>query len=137
MNRAILRWLPLVLAFLYPTGFAAGQEADWETIASIFRTRCVMCHSVQAAAKELRLDSYEASLAGGSNGPVLLAGDPARSELARRLRGESTPRMPFLSSPLPPDQIALVERWIAAGLPRRCGDDAPPDCPAAADLARP
>lgn len=76
-----------------------------------------MCHSAQAAAVELRLDSYAAAVAGGSKGPVLVPGDAAGSELVRRLRGESLPRMPFLSYPLAPDEIALVERWIAAGLP--------------------
>lgn len=78
-----------------------------------------MCHSaVAGASKGLRLDDYEAALLGSERGAVLIPGNAAESELVRRLRGESTPRMPFLSRPLPEAQIALIESWIVAGMPR-------------------
>jgi len=48
---------------------------------------------------------------------VLLAGDVEHSELMRRVRGESTPRMPFLGPPLPEAEIEVIRQWIAAGLP--------------------
>jgi Planctomycete cytochrome C len=99
---------------------AAEEAPDWNAVSVVFVERCVMCHSVHGAALGLRLDSYEAAVTGGANGPVLVPGDAAGSELIRRLRGESSPRMPFLSTPLPPNQIALVERWVEAGLPERC-----------------
>jgi uncharacterized membrane protein len=91
---------------------------DWTDVSGIFAKRCTMCHSEQGAAKGLRLDSYEAAVAGSEKGRVLLPGDAEHSELIRRLRGQSTPRMPFLSRPLPDDQIDLIARWIAAGLPQ-------------------
>jgi mono/diheme cytochrome c family protein len=102
--------------------FIAGAEGaeppEWTDVSMIFAERCVMCHSaVAGASKGLRLDNYAASLAGGKNGAVLVPGNIAGSELIRRLRGQSTPRMPFLSRPLPEDQIAIIERWIEAGLP--------------------
>jgi hypothetical protein len=79
-----------------------------------------MCHSaVAGASKGLRLDDYAAALEGSERGVVLIPGDAAGSELIRRLRGQSVPRMPFLSRPLPEDQIALIESWIEAGLPER------------------
>ena len=78
-----------------------------------------MCHSeIAGASKGLRLDDYDAVLAGGERGPILVPGNAKDSELVRRLRGESTPRMPFLSRPLPESQIALIENWIAAGMPQ-------------------
>ena len=55
-------------------------------------------------------------LSGGCSSSVLVPGDASGIELVRRLRGESTPRMPFLSRPLSDDQIALIESWIAAGM---------------------
>lgn len=76
-----------------------------------------MCHSAQGAALGLRLDTYGAAIAGSTNGAVLVHGDAERSELIRRLRGESLPRMPFLSYPLPQDQIELIIHWVEAGLP--------------------
>ena len=105
---------------LVPLGAVAGEGVSpgWGEVSVIFTERCVMCHSeVAGASKGLRLDDYSAALAGSETGAVLIPGDVAGSELIRRLRGESIPRMPFLSRPLPEDQIILIERWIAAGLP--------------------
>lgn len=100
---------------------AAEPPSDWRAVGSVFKERCVMCHSEDGAALGLRLDSYEGALSGSENGPVLVPGDAVGSELLRRLQGDSLPRMPFLSTRLPPDQISLVERWIKAGLPELCG----------------
>ena len=110
----------LALLTLVPCVVAAGNSASpgWAEVSAIFTERCVMCHSaVAGASKGLRLDDYAAALTGSERGVVLLPGDAASSELIRRLRGESVPLMPFLSRPLPDEQIALIERWIAAGLP--------------------
>jgi len=91
----------------------------WAEVSAIFKVHCVMCHSaVAGASKGLRLDDYDAALIGSERGAVLMPGNAAESELVRRLRGQSVPRMPFLSRPLPDDQIALIESWIAAGLPK-------------------
>lgn len=76
-----------------------------------------MCHSGEHAAVELHLDSYEGAITGSKNGPVLIPGDVSSSELIRRVRGESQPRMPFLGYPLDADEIALLEYWVEAGLP--------------------
>ena len=110
----------MTLALLAPIA-AYAQDAvppDWADVSAIFKERCVMCHSkVAGASKGLRLDEYDAVLAGSERGTVLVPGNAVGSELVRRLRGETTPRMPFLSRPLPDDQIALIESWIAAGMP--------------------
>jgi mono/diheme cytochrome c family protein len=105
------------LAALVWTPCAAEEAPDWRAVGAVFVARCVNCHAAHGAALGLRLDSYAAALAGSERGPVLIAGDAAGSELVRRLRGESLPRMPFLSYPLPPDEIDLVVRWVEAGLP--------------------
>jgi hypothetical protein len=109
----------LALLALIPGAASGGSRTPgWAEVSTIFIERCVMCHSaVAGASKGLRLDDYAAALAGGERGVVLVPGDAASSELVRRLRGQSVPRMPFLSRPLPEDQIALIERWIEAGLP--------------------
>ncbi len=114
---------PLVLGLAFLAGYpcvavAGGGAPGWAEISVIFKERCVMCHSaVAGASKGLRLDDYQAALTGSERGVVLIPGNAADSELIRRLRGQSVPRMPFLSRPLPEDQIALIESWIAAGLP--------------------
>ncbi len=96
----------------------AHAEPGWGDLAQLLTKRCVMCHAGEHAARGLRLDSYDGIMAGGDNGLVLVPGDIAGSELVRRLRGESKPRMPFLSYPLSPEEISLFERWIEAGSPR-------------------
>lgn len=114
-RRDLIRAAVLCIPLL--SGAAADPVPDWLQIAAIFDARCVMCHSRDAASRGLRLDSYADAVAGGETGPVLIPGDPAASELIRRLNGESRPRMPFLSYPLTAEEIDLISRWIAAGLP--------------------
>lgn len=98
-------------------GWAEDTTAPaWADVQPIFTQHCVMCHGPQGAANGLHLDSYASAVAGSKNGAVVLAGDAAHSELIRRLKGERTPRMPFLSYPLGEDQITLIARWIDAGL---------------------
>lgn len=105
-----------------PAAFGESLPAPgWEEVSRIFERRCVNCHAEHGAAKGLRLDSYAAVLAGGEGGAVVLARDAAGSELIRRLRGESTPRMPFLSKALPPEEIEIIVRWVEAGLPAAAG----------------
>ena len=112
--------LKAVLLLVASSQAAYAGSADppsWADVAEIFAERCVMCHSEIGAGRGLRLDSYEAVILGSERGAVLVPGDSDASELIRRLRGQSTPRMPFLSRTLPPEQIELIERWVDAGLP--------------------
>ena len=118
MKSERLIWALALLAIIPGAASGGSRLPGWAEVSTIFIERCVMCHSaVAGASKGLRLDDYAAALAGGERGVVLVPGDAASSELVRRLRGQSVPRMPFLSRPLPEDQIALIERWIEAGLP--------------------
>ncbi|HSG76152.1 MAG TPA: c-type cytochrome domain-containing protein, partial [Burkholderiales bacterium] len=68
-------------------------------MARILAERCAMCHQGEAAPLGLRLESIDSLLKGGSKGPVVKPGDPAGSELVRRLRGTSQPRMPLTGPP--------------------------------------
>jgi hypothetical protein len=62
-----------------------------------------------------RLDSLQATL-DPSDRVRVVPGNPSASELLRRIRGESRPRMPFDGPPYLDDaQIRLVEQWIAQG----------------------
>lgn len=107
----------LIFMSVAPCVGLAQEAPDWSAVGALFAERCVMCHSGEAPPLGLRLDSYEAALEGSANGPVLVPGDPGASELVRRIRGESQPRMPLGGEPLTPDEIALVEAWVSAGLP--------------------
>src|SRR6185437_12270555 len=86
-------------------------------IRPLLASQCLGCHSSsrKSPPANLALDSRAAILKGGNSGPAAVAGDPASSRIMHALRYEG-PQMPP-SGKLPADQIALVERWIAKGLP--------------------
>lgn len=89
---------------------------DWREVEDILQTRCVKCHSGDAAPLGLDLTSHASLMTGSWNGAVVLPDSPAESPVLRRLRGEAQPRMPLDGPPfLEPDQIALIEAWISAG----------------------
>lgn len=118
-NRLLL--LPFsILALLTAQNSAfaqAGEVVTYVDVAPIFTDRCVMCHVGSTAPLGLELDSYEKVVKGSTNGPVVIQGDADASELVKRIRGSSQPRMPMTGPPfLDDEQIALIERWVADGL---------------------
>ncbi len=128
--------------FLYMTTAAAWLVSypaisqtmpTWAEAGRLFANRCVLCHSGEDAPLDLRLDSYDSFLKGSYNGRIATKGKPAESEIIRRIRGLSTPSMPLVGDPLAESEIALLERWIAAGMPE--GLDVSP--PVAAVPAQP
>ena len=109
----------LFLGLANPPKLQAKENVTYETLAPILVEKCVMCHSGDSAPAGLKLDSFDSLLNGGIRGPVVKAGDPAASELVRRLKGSSLPRMPMTGPPFLSDsQIAMFEDWIANGLKR-------------------
>lgn len=133
------RWVPCLAVAICAS--ASAQTADtFADLAPILGQRCVVCHAGEAAPMGLRLDSFEAVINGSSRGPVVKAGDPAGSELVRRLKGVSQPRMPMTGPPfLSDEEIARFERWVRAGLPRGAAAAAgsPAVATASAAAARP
>jgi mono/diheme cytochrome c family protein len=105
---------------------APSQAATYADIAPILQARCVMCHSGPNAPLALRLDSLDDLRRGSSNGPIADAGNPAQSELLRRLTGEKQPRMPMTGPPFLSDaEIAQFRAFIAAGMPAGTATAAP------------
>jgi uncharacterized membrane protein len=97
---------------------APAHAQSFAEVSAILRERCVVCHQGEAAPLGLRLDSRAALMKGSSRAPVVRPGDPAASEIVRRVRGESLPRMPLTGPPwLSDGEIATIEKWIAAGAP--------------------
>ncbi len=114
-------------ALVMPLPAAAVTYAE---LAPLLNTRCTLCHTGAAAPLGLALDSYAGILKGSKNGPVVRHGDPAGSELIRRLTGASQPRMPMTGPPyLNNAEIAQFEAWIREGMPEGAGqaaESAPP-----------
>ncbi len=106
-----------------PTPTATAETAsDVPSFAAdiqpILNQRCVKCHFGDNPPRGLNLESYDGFIAGSTYRPVIEPGNPAESQVIKRITGESTPRMPFGGPPfLDDDQIALFIAWIEAGAP--------------------
>ncbi len=111
----------LILAASVKTAALAGT-ATYADVAPVFKENCTVCHSGEGAPKGLRLDSFDSIRKGSDGGPVVVPGNPEKSELIRRVKGISQPRMPLTGPPyLPDEKIALIERWILDGAERGTG----------------
>lgn len=90
-----------------------------DAIAPILNRSCIECHGPEKARGKLRLDTRAAALAGGKSGlPALVPGEPARSEIIRRIKlpADDEDAMPLEDEPrLTAAEIAALESWIAAG----------------------
>ena len=126
---------------------AAGDptaKSDFPGVSAVFVQRCGSCHGAERQRSQLALHTPDGIRAGGKNGPVLVAGKPEASELVRRLRLplDDQAHMPPSTRPQPDEgEIALIERWVAAGAPMVDGpastNGAPAETPAGADAASP
>jgi cytochrome c553 len=105
----LVAWPRVVVA-----GNAPSFTAD---IAPLLQRRCAGCHGEENAKGRYRLDTFaRLTKAGESALPPLVAGKPRESELYNLLlEPNATDRMPQKADPLPTDEIALIERWIAGG----------------------
>lgn len=107
----------LALSLTAATAASSLANPTYADIAPILDQKCVICHAGQIPPAGLRLNTLDAILKGGAKGPVVKAGAPADSELVRRIKGISQPRMPMTGPPFLSDsEIAALERWIAGGL---------------------
>ncbi len=102
------------------TSDPARKELFTSLVHPILQANCVGCHGPEKTKGHLRLDSFEAILKGGENGPAIIPGNAAESLLLKRLQLPITSddHMPPEGKPQPSaDQIALLQWWIGAGAP--------------------
>ena len=117
----------------------AQATPDYSEIAALFAERCVICHNGPGAPLGLQLHSYEGVMRGSQRGPVVVPGDHDGSELIRRLKGISQPRMPLTGPPFLSDaQIDTVAAWVRAGAKppadkAAVNEASPPSLPAAGE----
>jgi mono/diheme cytochrome c family protein len=115
-RRSLFAFASAFLLALATTASAQGGPT-YADVAPIFNQRCVLCHAGETPPAGLRLDTLDGVLKGSARGPVVKSGAPADSELVRRIKGTSQPRMPMTGPPFLSDgQIAIIEGWIAGGL---------------------
>lgn len=97
-----------------------GAEAPvsfQKDIAPILADKCLTCHQEKKAKGGYRVDTFEhLGKAGDSELAPLTGSKPDASTLFTRLvTTDEDERMPANDDPLPPEQVALVKRWIEQG----------------------
>ena len=113
MNRLLLA----ALLVLLPTVHVMAQEAGGLTlerdIRPILKQHCFDCHGAAKEVKaglDLRLVRF--MIQGGESGAAIAPGKPAESFLLQRIKAGE---MPPGEKKVPPEQIAIIERWLAGG----------------------
>jgi nitrate/TMAO reductase-like tetraheme cytochrome c subunit len=88
----------------------AGGPTFAGQIEALFQERCTACHSQSIATGGLVLETYNAAMTGGPNGPVILPGDAEGSLLVQTQReghfGQFTD-----------DELQIILDWINNGAP--------------------
>ena len=97
---------------------AATEKVDFESrIKPILQGRCLACHGRGKYKGGLSLETREALLRGGEDGPAAVVGKSAESLLVRLSAGfEEERKMPQKGPRLSAEQIGLLRAWIDQGL---------------------
>ena len=82
----------------------------------LLHKNCVVCHSEAEKTSGLTFSSRESVLMGGNRGPAAIPGDRGNSLLVKAVRYASELKMPPTGK-LQRQEIAVLERWVAMGLP--------------------
>lgn len=104
-----------------PTLPPQSEPVDFDAeILPLLKQNCLACHHAKQPEGGLNLESRDAILAGSDSGPVVSPGAQQESLLLARITGVEEPKMPPEDNavgavPLSPEQVALLERWIAEG----------------------
>jgi hypothetical protein len=113
-----------------PPGFGAGpaekpsgkvdstpEARDFfeSRVRPILADSCFKCHGPAKQSSGLRLDSREAMLTGGDNGPALVPGDAAASMIVRALSYEHDEIKMPPKGKLGDPAVAAIRQWVKAG----------------------
>ena len=108
-----------LLASLYLVGLACGDETP-ETffelkVRPVLATTCLPCHGGKKTSSGLKVDSRESLLRGGSRGPAIVPGEPAKSLLIQAVRRvDDDLKMPP-DRPLSDESTKALAKWVAQG----------------------
>jgi len=124
---------------LYPA-LAEGEVPSFDVHAlPLIKRYCISCHRAGKTNNNYLMTSYEEMLTTGDNAPVMTAGDE-NSLLLQLINGHenkdpntgNTIRQMPPTKLLKPEYIAMLTRWIMAGMPQTADDAASLSAPAPA-----
>ena len=85
-------------------------------VVPILEANCLRCHNASKVEGGLLLESHEDLMRGGDSGSPLVPGKPDESPFILQIEGRAKPKMPPKKD-LPPDEVAVLRAWVAAGAP--------------------
>ena len=89
-----------------------------DIVAPILERRCVQCHKDGKNKGGVRMDTYELLMKGSKKGPIIIPGDPAKSQLVQlvELPVDDIDHMPPAGKPQPTkEELAVLKWWIEKG----------------------
>ena len=100
-----------------PTAPAGPALSFMKDVAPILVQNCIACHNPKKSESKYMMTTFAQLAKGGQQGEgiTLEPGDPDASHLVELIRPDGEPRMPYKQDPLPPEKIALIERWVKEG----------------------
>lgn len=114
-------WAGLFAAVLALRADEAADRHFTDRVKPLLDLRCVSCHGPDKVKGGLRLDSREALLKGGENGPAVVPGQPDRSLLIRAVLHSNKELAMPPKEKLTTNDIAVLTRWIREGAPWATG----------------
>src|SRR5688572_27395430 len=86
-------------------------------IRPVLANRCYECHGAKKQKSGLRLDTHAGFSKGGEGGVPVVVGKPDESILIKAVRRTDADLEMPPDDPLPPAEVALLEKWVAMGAP--------------------
>ena len=117
--------IALAFALLARCATAAAPADDAKiaffekNVRPILIKRCYECHSVESGKSKggLFIDSRDAILKGGDNGPALIAGNPDKSHIIESIRYQNQDLQMPPKGAMPAAEVKTLEQWVKMGAP--------------------
>ena len=118
----------IALLMVAPPRTKGDDAADHfeKAVRPVLVETCVKCHGAKKQAGGLRLDTRDAAIEGGENGPAIVPGQPDQSPLVRAVRHEGDVHMPPKGK-LPEPSVRAMADWVRQGAPWPSGPIATAD----------
>jgi dipeptidyl aminopeptidase/acylaminoacyl peptidase len=86
-------------------------------VAPILVRNCIACHNPKKPESKYVMTTFAQLAKGGKvgEGITLEPGKPDESYLIEVLGPDASPRMPYKQDPLPPEDMAILDRWVSEG----------------------
>jgi len=95
----------------------SGLQLFSERVRPVLEAQCLNCHGGKFKQAGLNLASREALLRGSDNGAVVVPGNATASLLAKKIKHEHEPGMPYKAPKLAAEVVSQIVEWINSGAP--------------------